>query len=227
MRTAYRAVADGRIGTPLSAIALVQGAGPQRWHPEPEFFFQPGGGPLFDMGPYYLTALAVLFGPVNRVSAVARTGFAERAIGSGPRAGQTFRVDVPTHVTALLEYADGQVATVVFSFDSQVPRQNFLEITGTTATLAAPNPNTFAGPVRLRRAGEPDWTTIPTPDLPDEGRGLGVCDLAHGIRTGRPHRASGELAAHVVDVMTAIHDSAAHGAVTAVTSTFTRPDPLT
>lgn len=215
LRTAAKLVADGRIGAPLSAIALMQGPGPQRWHPDPEFFFGPGGGPLFDMGPYYLTALAVLFGPVTRVTAVARTGFPERVIGAGPRAGQRFPVAVPTHITALLEFASGQVATVVFSFDSPLGRQNFLEITGTEATLAAPNPNTFKGPVRLRHLGDPDWTDIPVDDSP-EGRGIGVCDMAEAIRTGRPHLANGELAAHIVDVMTAIHDSATHATFTPV-----------
>lgn len=207
LQTAYRVVAEGRIGTPLSAIALMQGPGPQRWHPDPEFLFRPGGGPLFDMGPYYLTALAVLFGPVTRVTAVARTGFAERVIGTGPRAGQRFPVGVPTHISALLEYASGQVATVVFSFDSPLSRQAFLEITGTEATLAAPNPNSFTGPVRLRRAGDPDWTAIPVPEA-GGGRGIGVCEMATAVRTGRPFRATGRLAAHMVDVITAIHDSA-------------------
>jgi len=222
MQSAYQAVAQGRIGTPLSAIALMQSPGPQRWHHAPEFLFQPGGGPLFDMGPYYLTALTVLFGPVTRVAALVRTGFPERIIEAGPRAGQRFAVGVPTHVKALLEYGGGQAATVVFSFDSPLPRTGFFEITGTEATLAAPNPNRFDGPVRLRRVGDPDWTDVPVPDLPG-GRGIGVCDMAEGIRTGRPHRAGGELAAHIVDVMTAIQESAESATFTTVTSTFTQP----
>ncbi|NUT37143.1 MAG: Gfo/Idh/MocA family oxidoreductase [Hamadaea sp.] len=219
LSTAAQTVADGRIGTPLSAIALMQSPGPERWHPAPEFLFAPGGGPLFDMGPYYLTALAAIFGPVVKVSAAARTGFAERVIGAGPRAGQRFAVTVPTHVSALLEYATGPLATVVFSFDSPLVRQNFLEITGTEATLAAPNPNTFAGPVRLRRAGDPDWAEVAVPDA-ESGRGIGVCEMARAIHEGRPHRASGELAAHVVDVMTAIEHAAGTGQPVAVSSTF-------
>ncbi|MEV6963990.1 Gfo/Idh/MocA family oxidoreductase [Hamadaea sp. NPDC051192] len=217
LRTAARVVSDGEIGDPLSAIVLMQGPGPHRWHPDPEFLFGPGGGPLFDMGPYYLTALAVLFGPVTRVSATARKGFTERVIGQGPRAGQTFPVEVATHVTALLEYAGGQVATVVFSFDSPLSRQGFFEITGTTATLAAPNPNKFTGPVQIRRAGDSEWTDIPVPEA-DDGRGIGVCDLARAIRTGERHRASGELAAHVVDVMAAIQESAERSAIIELSS---------
>ncbi|HEX6681167.1 MAG TPA: Gfo/Idh/MocA family oxidoreductase [Candidatus Limnocylindrales bacterium] len=210
LQTAARVITDGDIGTPLSAIALMQGPGPQRWHPDPEFLFAPGAGPLFDLGPYYLTALSMLFGPAKRVGAVSRTGFPQRVIGAGPRAGQTFPVAVPTHVSALLEYAGGQVATVVFSFDSPLGRQNFFEITGTEATLWAPNPNTFTGPVQIRRAGDPDWTDVPVPEAAD-GRGIGVCDMAQAIRTGKPFHATGELAAHVVDVMTAIHEAGVEG----------------
>lgn len=222
LRTTARVLAEGGIGTPLSAIALMQGPGPHRWHPNPEFYFVPGGGPLFDMGPYYLTALAVLFGPVTGVTAMARTGFPERVIGAGPRAGQRFPVEVPTHITALLEYAGGQAATTVFSFDSPLLRHNFFEVTGTEATLAAPDPNTFKGPVRFRRTGDPDWTDVAVPDpASPDGRGIGVCDLAQAIRTGRPHLAGGELAAHVVDIMTAIHDSAEQGRFVTVSSTFT------
>ncbi len=225
LQTAVGAVAQGRIGTPLSAIALMQNPGPERWHHQADFYYQPGGGPLFDMGPYYLTALAVLFGPVTRVSALARQGFPERALGAGPRAGHRFPVEVPTHVTALLEYAAGQIATVVFSFDSPLPRHTFLEITGTEATLAAPNPNNFSGEVLLRRAGDADWSSIAVAE-PVQGRGIGVCDMAVAIRKGAPYRATGELAAHIVDVMTAIHDAASRGEHVAVTSTFTTPQPL-
>ncbi|WP_290856959.1 Gfo/Idh/MocA family oxidoreductase [Hamadaea sp.] len=219
LQTAARVVSEGMIGRPLSAIVLLQGPGPHRWHPDPEFLFGPGGGPLFDMGPYYLTALAVMFGSVRRVTALACKGFAERVIGQGPRAGQAFPVEVDTHVTALLEYAGGQVATVVFSFDSPLSRQGFFEITGTEATLAAPDPNKFIGPVQIRRAGDPEWTDVPVPQA-DDGRGIGVCDLARAIRTGERHRASGELAAHVVDVMTAIQESAERSAISELPRTW-------
>lgn len=220
----YRLLASGDTGAPLSAIALMQSPGPERWHPNPEFLFRPGAGPLFDMGPYYLTALAVAMGPVTRVSATARTGSPTRVIGSGPRAGTVFGVEVPTHVTAQMEYAGGQVATTVFSFDSPLGRQDFVEITGTEATLAAPNPNAFAGDVRLHRRGDQEWSTAETVEVSDGvGRGLGVLDLARAIRTGRPHRATGELALHVVDVMTAILTSAERAEYVPVHSTFPPP----
>jgi predicted dehydrogenase len=221
----YRLLRDGAIGTPLSALAVMQSPGPDQWHPNPEFYFQPGGGPLFDMGPYYLTALAAHFGPVTRVAATARTGHAERVIGAGPRQGTRIPVEVATHVAALLDFAGGQTASVLFSFESPLLRQDLIEVTGTAATLAAPNPNTFAGPVRLCQVGDTDWTTAAVAPA-EPSRGLGVLDLARGLATGRPHRASGELALHVVEVMTAILESADRGEFVAVSSTFDIPEPL-
>ncbi|GAA2353699.1 Gfo/Idh/MocA family oxidoreductase [Nonomuraea africana] len=224
LQTVARSLAAGDIGTPLSAITLLQGPGPDRWHPSPEFFFKPGAGPLFDMGPYYLTALAVLFGPVTRVAANGSRAHARRRVGSGPLAGTVFDVEVLTHVNALLEFAGGQRATTVFSFDSPLSRGDFLELTGTEATLAAPNPNNFDGPVRLRRTGAPDWTDLPVRGS-TAGRGIGVLEMARAIAEGRPHRASGELALHVVEVMTAILTSAEESRFVPVTSTFTPPEP--
>ncbi|MFD1935029.1 Gfo/Idh/MocA family protein [Nonomuraea mangrovi] len=223
LQTVARALAAGEIGRPLSAITLLQGPGPERWHPSPEFFFKPGAGPLFDMGPYYLTALAVLLGPVTRVAANGSRAHARRTIGAGPLAGTVFDVEVLTHVSALLEFAGGQRATSVFSFDSPLARGDFLELTGTEATLAAPNPNNFTGPVRLRRTGAPDWTDLPVTGT-TAGRGIGVLEMARAMAAGRPHRASGELALHVVEVMTAILQSADEARFVDVTSTFAPPE---
>jgi predicted dehydrogenase len=225
LQSAYRLIAQGAIGTPQSALTLLQGPGPERWHPSPEFLFQRGAGPLYDLGPYYLTALAAAFGPVSRVAASARQAFAERVIGSGPRAGTRFPVEVPTHVSCLLEFASGPSATSVFSFDSPLSRQGFFEITGTEATLSVPDPNRFDGPLSVRRAGEQDWTAVPTTG-PGVGRGMGVLDMARSIRAGVPHRADAATALHVVDVMTALDSSARHGQFTPVNSGFPLPLPL-
>lgn len=225
MQTVYRAIASGTIGEPLSALTLMQGPGPEAWHPAPEFLFQHGAGPLFDMGPYYLTALAVMFGPVVRVAGTGRKGRESRVVGSGDRAGTRFDVEVPTHVSTLLEFAGGQVATSVFSFDSPLVRHDFFEVTGTEATLAVPNPNGFSGPVRTRRAGDDGWATLAEAAAPF-GRGLGVLDLARAARTGRAHRADGALGAHVVDVMESIIASADTGEFVTVTSSFDVPAPL-
>ncbi|GAA5195655.1 Gfo/Idh/MocA family oxidoreductase [Rugosimonospora acidiphila] len=225
LQSAYRLIARGDIGTPQSALTLMQSPGPESWHHSPEFLFQPGAGPLFDIGPYYLTALAAAFGGVTRVAATARKAFAERVIGSGPRAGTRFRVEVPTNVSGLLEFSAGQAATTIFSFDSPLSRQGFVEITGTDATLSVPDPNRFDGPLRLRRAREEDWTPVETVGA-HVGRGMGVLDLARAIRTGAPHRADAAGALHIVEVMEALTASAETGQFVAVNSDFPTPSPL-
>ncbi|MDP9843849.1 Gfo/Idh/MocA family protein [Streptosporangium lutulentum] len=225
LQTAARLVAEGAIGTPLTALTLLQTPGPEAWHHSPEFLFQRGAGPLFDMGPYYLTALVTLFGPAGRVAAMARRAREERIIGSGPRAGTRFAVEVPTHTAALLEFAAGQAATMMFTFDSPLHRAGFVEITGTEATMEVPDPNTFGGQVRLRRAGGDEWIALPTPGT-TAGRGLGVLDMAQAIRAGRPHRATGELGLHVLDTMLTIAESAERAEFLKVGSTCPRPDPL-
>jgi predicted dehydrogenase len=225
LQSARRLIDSGAIGAPLSALTLLQGPGPQSWHPDPEFLFAPGAGPLFDLGPYYLSVLAMLFGPVRRVAAVGRRPRESRVIGSGPRAGTAFDVSVPTYVSALAEYDGGQAATLLFSWDSPLQRAGFVEITGTEATLAVPDPNRFDGDLRVRRAGDAGWTVIPAQGAV-AGRGSGVVDMVRAIRAGAPHRASGELALHVLEMMTAIERSAASGTFEPVETRFDMPAPL-
>ncbi|MFI0896309.1 Gfo/Idh/MocA family protein [Streptomyces sp. NPDC020983] len=211
LQSAARAVSAGVIGEPVSVTAVTQGPGPESWHPSPEFLFQYGAGPLFDIGPYYLTALVALFGPVSRVSATARQARAERVIGSGPRAGTRFAVEVPTHVHALLDFASGPSASATFSFDSAVARRT-IEITGTEGTLSLPDPNTFEGPLRVQAFGAQEWTDLPVTGSA-AGRGMGVLDMARAIRGGEQHRASGELAQHVLELMAAVTAAAEQHAV--------------
>ena len=225
LQTARRLIAAGAIGEPQTALALMQDAGPERWHHDPEFLFARGAGPLFDMGPYYLSTLATLFGPADQVAALGRRGQRSRVVGSGPRAGTRFEVEVPTHVAALIGYARGPAATLVLSFDSPLRRHGFVEITGTEATLSLPDPNRFDGEIRLRRAGRDDWETIPAAGA-TVGRGLGVLDLARSIRAGTAHRASGELALHVLDIMEAVSRSITAGTFERVPTTFDTPDAL-
>ena len=164
------------------------------------------------MGPYYLTALVSLLGPVRRVTGSARVSFPERTIRSEPRAGERIPVAVATHLAAVLDFAGGPVATLVTSFDvwaAEVPR---LEIYGSEGTLSLPDPNTFGGPVRVRRAGDESWRDIPlTRPFADNSRGLGLADMAAALREGRPHRASGELAYHVLEVMHAVETASREG----------------
>ncbi|KUL47608.1 Gfo/Idh/MocA family protein [Streptomyces sp. NRRL S-1521] len=224
LQSALRAVAAGDIGVPVAASTVVQGLGPEAWHPDPAFFYQRGGGPLFDLGPYYLTSLVALFGGVSRVAAVAARARTERAVGSGPKAGQTFPVDVPTHVSALIEFASGVRADAMFSFDS-APRRNRFEITGTEGTLAVPDPNTFGGPLELLPNGADEWRELPVRGRTD-GRGLGVLDMARALRGGAAHRASGALALHVLQVMTAITRSADRSEFTRPKTQPVPPEPL-
>ncbi|MGA8465935.1 MAG: Gfo/Idh/MocA family oxidoreductase, partial [Trebonia sp.] len=225
LQSARRLISAGAIGTPLSALTLLQGPGPESWHPDPEFLFAKGAGPLFDLGPYYLSVLATLFGPATRVAAVGRRARDTRVIGSGPRAGTEFTVEVPTYISALAEYAGGQAASLLLSWDSPLGRSGFVEITGTEATLSVPDPNRFDGDLRVRRGRETEWTVIPSAGAA-AGRGTGVVDMARAIRRGEPHRASGEMALHVLEMMTAIERSASGTGFEAVESVFDVPAEL-
>jgi predicted dehydrogenase len=225
IQSARRLIAEGGIGAPLSALTLLQGPGPEAWHPNPQFLFAKGAGPLFDLGPYYLSTLAVIFGPANRVGAVSRQARKTRMIGSGPRQGTEFPVQVSTHTAALAEYAAGQAAQLLFSWDSPLSRHGFIEITGTEATLAIPDPNRFDGDLKVRRAGDLDWTVIPSAGA-TAGRGMGIVDMARAIAAGEPHRAGGDLALHVLELMAKIDRSAATGQFEPVETTFDTPAPL-
>lgn len=216
LQTARRLVESGAIGTPLTALTLLQSPGPESWHPNPDFLFQDGAGPLFDLGPYYLTALVQLLGPISQVSAVTSRARAVRTVGSGPRAGQRFEVTVPTHVAATYRFAGGASAQSLFSFDSAVKRRT-IEISGTEATIAVPDPNTFAGEIVVHRM-DGDVVTVPAVPAPAT-RGTGVLELARAVRAGRPERASGELGEHVLDVMISTIEAAERGVALDVAST--------
>jgi predicted dehydrogenase len=224
IQSALRAVRAGLIGEPVAATTALESAGPESWHPSPEFLYADGAGPLFDMGPYYLTALVSLLGPASTVAATARKARETRVIGSGPKAGTAFAVEVPTHVTALIEFAGGAGASTSFSFDSPAPKR-LVELGGTEATLALPDPNTFGGPLQIRNAADQEWRDLPVEGT-EAGRGIGVLDLARALRTGDPHRASGDLALHVLDVMSAISASAAEGSFQKVSSELAALEPL-
>jgi len=223
-----RALLDsGAIGTPLAANAFFLGAGPESWHPDPRFFYQRGAGPLFDMGVYYLTALVALLGPVKRITGSARISRSKRQITSQPLTGTWLDVEVPTHAAAVAEHASGPLSTLVVSFDVQATRYRFIEIYGTRATLAVPDPNTFGGPVQIRRHGDADWTDVPlTHANAAQSRGIGLADMVRAERRGRPHRASGDLALHVLELMEKTIASSDTGRHQQIESTCERPAPL-
>ena len=218
---------EGAIGAPVAATGFMLNHGHEHWHPDPAFYYLPGGGPLFDMGPYYLTALVTLLGPVRRVTGSARASFPERTITSEPRAGETIEVQVATHVAAVLDFQGGAIATLVTSFDVWAANVPKLEMYGSVGSLGLPDPNTFRGPVRLRRGREDAWHDVPvTRPYAADSRGLGVADMAAALRSGRPHRAPGELAFHVLEIMHAIEAASREGRHVELESTCERPAPL-
>ncbi len=231
VQTARRAIARGDIGVPLSAQTVIQYAGPDLFHPAPEFLFAKGGGPLFDIGPYYLTTLVHVFGAFATVAAFGSKGHATRTIKVGERTGQSFPVDVPTHVGAIAQFEGGGVSQSVFSFESPLTRMGVVEITGTEGTLVIPDPNMFTGDVKITHAPTPDrlaepteWTSVPVSGAL-AGRGIGVLDLARCVRTGSTPMASGALGYHVFDAMMAMDDAMTTGQTVRVGSTVD-PVPL-
>jgi predicted dehydrogenase len=227
LQTCRKLIDGGAIGEPVAATAFLLCHGHEHWHPDPAFYYQAGGGPMFDMGPYYLTALMALLGPVRRVSGSTRISFSERTISSKPKAGEVISVDVPTHVTALLDFDQGAIGTLVTSFDVWSANRSGLEIYGSEGTLSVPDPNNFDGPVRILRGADSAWQGVPlTHPYTENMRGLGVADMADGLISGRAHRASGELAFHVLEVMHAIHTSSALDRHVEIASRFDMPAPM-
>ena len=226
LQTCRKLIDDGWIGQPVAATAFMLSHGPESWHPNPFFFYQPGAGPLFDMGPYYLTALVSLLGPVRRVTASARASFPERIATCKEHYGERIPVSTATHVAGVLDFASGAVGTLIMSFDVWAHTLPRIEIYGSEGSLAVPDPNTFGGPVLVRRAGDRDWREVPLTHNPDTGRGIGPADLAYAARSGRPHRASSDLAYHVLDLMHAFLEASESGQHIVVQSTCTRPAPL-
>jgi predicted dehydrogenase len=228
IQTCRKLIDDGVIGEPVAATAFMMGHGHESWHPDPDFYYQPGGGPMFDMGPYYLTALVYLMGPVRRVTGSTRITFPARTITSQPKHGQTITVRVPTHIAGVMDFANGAIGTIITSFDVWGHSLPPIEIHGTTGSLSVPDPNTFGGPVRLRKAGERDWRDVElTHGYAKQYRGLGVADMAYSLlRPGRQHRANGELTYHVLDLMHAFHDASDNGQHVVLQSTCAKPSAM-
>ena len=227
IQTAVKLINDGRIGEPVAATAFMTCHGHESWHPDPEFYYKPGGGPMFDMGPYYLTALVNMMGPARRVTGSAQISFPERTITSEPKRGTKITVDVPTHIAGVMDFASGAVATLITSFDVWAANLPRIEVYGAEGSLSVPDPNSFGGPVRLFRPGGDGWQDVPlTHGYAEQNRGIGVADMAYAMRSGRAHRASGELAYHVLDIMHAFHDASDTGRHVELESACPQPAPL-
>jgi predicted dehydrogenase len=202
-------------------------AGHELWHPNPDFYYKPGGGPMFDMGPYYLTCLVNMLGPVASVSGAAKASYPSRTVGSGPRQGESFSVDVPTHISAMLTFQSGAAVTITTSFDVWKHAHGHIEIYGSTGSMLVPDPNRFDGAVQVSQK-KGDWTAVPEIHLYGDGnyRMLGLADMAQAIVTGRPHRASDELSLHVLEIMDAILRSAKSGRRIELKHPCARPAPM-
>ncbi|MFA6567678.1 MAG: Gfo/Idh/MocA family oxidoreductase, partial [Victivallales bacterium] len=199
LQTCRKIIDDGWIGRPVAGTAFMMGTGPVG-HPNPFFFFQTGAGPMFDLGPYYMTALVHLLGPVKTVSACTQTSFPFRIATCKEHFGKKIRVDVPTHCSGTLEFHNGAMITVVMSWECCRHNHSPIEIYGTEGSLAVPDPNTFGGPVKIFRPGSEDWMeSVLTHKYAKPSRIIGAADIAAAVKSGRAHRASGELACHVLE----------------------------
>lgn len=226
IQTARKLVDDGRIGRPLAATAVMATPGHESWHPNPDFYYAEGGGPLFDMGPYYVTSLVQLLGPVVSVIGAGSALRSERVIGSGPRAGEVIPVTVDTHVSGVLTHASGALSTITMSFDSVSSSAAPIEVHGETGSLRVPDPNRFDGVCALRLKGEAEWTEIePLAGVAGATRGVGLVDMVRAS-DGAAHRADGRLGLHVLEIMSALLQSAESGCRVAVASEVRRPDPV-
>ena len=229
IQTCRRIIDDGLIGTPIGSACYMIGRGMETWHPEPDFFYQYGGGPMMDMGPYYVTAMVNLMGKIDRVVSASRASFPKRLITSQPLAGQTIDVNVNTYVAGTVQYASGAIGTIFTTFDVYFPREKTrcIEIYGSEGTLFVPDPNCFSGKIELYRPEEGVVREIPMMyDYPENSRGLGLADMAKAIQTGREARADVQQTAHVLEVMCGFATSAETGGWVDITTDYHRAAPM-
>lgn len=236
-QAARQCVDDGKVGKIIGGSCHFQSHGMEAWHPDPDFFFQPGGGPILDMGAYYISNLVQLMGPVRRVVAMSGKPFPTRTISSEPRAGETIEVEVDTSVRAILEFHQGAQVSFAASWDVWAHEHNCMELYGTEATLYVPDPNRFGEALRYSN-GEDEIKLEPLPvagtsnyedingDFIANYRGIGLADMVAAIRERRPHRCNGDLALHVIEVMTSILHSAESGQFVSLATTCERPAAL-
>lgn len=229
IQTAKKLIDDGAIGRPVAFTAFMLCPGHESWHPNPEFYYEVGGGPMFDMGPYYLTALLNLLGPVKRFTGMATIAIPERTIGSEPKRGMPIQVETPDHVAGMMEFENGAAGTIMTSFATRFGTYDGTQpitIYGTEGTLRVPDPNGFDGIIHLRRVDDEDWREMPHIFVTGYGRSVGLADMASGLRSGRAHRASAEQAFAVLDLMQGFLDSSGTGSAQAPSIRYERPAPM-
>jgi predicted dehydrogenase len=234
-----RAIDAGRIGQPIAGAAAVLSRGMEHWHPDPEFFFKRGGGPIHDIGPYYVTQLVNLLGPVTRVAAQASTASPTRTVTSEPRRGQVIDVEVPTTVNGVLSFASGANVSLTTSWDVWKHRRLPFEIYGTEGSILVPDPNFFGGAPQITER-DSDWQELDISAHPfrtpnrtlrsgaevADYRIIGLLDMATALRQGRAHRANGDLALHVLEVLDAFERSSVEGRHVMIETPCQRPEPL-
>ena len=219
IQTCKKLIDDNKIGAPIGGVAFMMCGGHESWHPSPEFYYKKGGGPLFDMGPYYLTALVVLLGKIESVMAYSGKGFEERVITSEPKRGQKVSVEVDTHTTALLHFANGATISMTMSFDVQKHTMPNIQLYGTAGSIKVPDPNNFGGVVEIATVENRNFTEVPfVNQYENNSRGIGLVDTISAIKEGRLNCASGELALHVLEVMEKIYVSAKEGKLITIES---------
>jgi predicted dehydrogenase len=229
IQTARRVIEEGRIGRPVAFTAFMMGRGHESWHPSPEFYYEVGGGPMFDMGPYYLTALLQLLGPVKRLTGAASIAIPQRTITSEPKRGKTINVETPDHICGTMEFASGCTGVIIQSFATHHPQYDGrqpITIYGTEGTLKVPDPNTFDGPVSVALGGEKAFRDVPPMFHTGYGRSIGAADMAYAIRSGRAFRANGDQAMLVLDLMAGFLDSARSGMAHVPAISYEKPAPM-
>jgi predicted dehydrogenase len=227
IQTCRSIVDSGELGEIVGINGFMLCPGHEGWHPAPQFYYEYGGGPMFDMGPYYLSAFATLLGQMARIQSSARVTRPTRTITSAPHYGKTIDVQTPTHLAGVIEFESGAIGQLTTSFDVQQTVLPSIELYGTEGTLLVPDPNGFGGPVRIFRKGAHDWEDVPvTRPYAFNARGLGLLDMVVAIESGRPHRASGSLAFHVLDAFHAFHESSETGHRVGLLEGHGRPEAM-
>jgi len=226
-QTAKKALEEDWIGAPIGANAICAMRGNEFWRPDADFFYKKGAGPMMDMAAYYLNQLVSMLGSVESVMTMSKITFPERTIKVPPRRGEKIQVEVPTFVSSALRFENGVIVTFVNSFDIWATKQPFIEIYGEKGTLILPDPNRYTGEVLLRRFRDEEWRAVPQfVEYGQYGRGIGIVDMIRSIEAGVPHKASGELAYHVTDVIIAMGESGELGKEVKITSKAAKPDGL-
>ncbi len=229
IQSCRRLIDDGFIGQPIGSAAYMIGSGHESWHPDPEFYYKYGGGPMFDMGPYYLTAMINLLGGVSEVMSASKITFPQRIITSQPLAGTVIDVEVSTYVAGTVKYDNGAIGTIFTTFDVKFPREisRFIEVYGTEGTLFVPDPNCFGGPVRLFRPEDGTLREVPLMyDYPENSRALGLADMAKAIATGREARCDYRQTFHVLEIIEGFETSSREGRWVKMQSHYDRKPPM-